>query len=104
MEDPFDPQPERTLAGSGTGTPQGTPSRTKQLSSQPRLGGGSTRKQGGVCRLFNGAPAGRSYGDQCILSIAVLTMAGGTVQKRAGAQDHKDTGRKQATGPYCVIC
>ena len=63
MEDPFDPLPEGTLTGSGAGILPVTPAKTKQPSSQPRFGGGSARKQGGVCRLFNKAPAGCSYGD-----------------------------------------
>ena len=66
MEDPFDPLPEGVPAGSGVGTPAVTPVKTRQPSFQPRSSAGSARKQGGVCRLFNRAPAGCSYGDQCI--------------------------------------
>lgn len=66
MEDPFDPLPEGTSAGREVGVPPATSPRTKQLSSQLKSSGGGPRKQSGVCRLFNRAPAGCSYGDQCI--------------------------------------
>ena len=43
-----------------------TPARPRQPPLQQRSGGSSARKQGGICRLFNRAPAGCSYSDRCI--------------------------------------
>ena len=66
MEDPFDPLPEGTPSGKEAGLSPVTPARPRQPPLQQRSGGSSARKQGGICRLFNRAPAGCSYGDRCI--------------------------------------
>ena len=66
IEGPFDPLPEWPPAGSGVRFLPATPVKARQPSSQPRWSTGSARKQGRVCRMFNRAPAGCSYGDQCI--------------------------------------
>ena len=104
MEDPFDPLPEGTLTGSGAGILPVTPARTKQPSSQSRFGGGSARKQGGVCRLFNKAPLAAPMVTSVFLCTdaqfaTVPTMARGTVWRKAGAQAHEDTGGTRAEGP-----
>ena len=66
MEDPFDPLPEGTPSGKEAGLSPVTPARPRQPPLKQRSGGSSARKQGGICRLFNRAPAGCSYGDRCI--------------------------------------
>ena len=95
MEDPFDPLPEGTSSGKEAGFSPMTPARPRQPPSQQRSGGSSARKQGGICRLFNRAPAGCSYGGQMyFLSIDAQSAANrpwqkGTVQKRLEALDHE---------------
>ena len=66
MEDPFDPLLEGISSGKEAGFSPMTPARPRQPPSQQKSGGSSTQNQGGICRLFNRAPAGCLCGNRCI--------------------------------------